>query len=473
MMENSLNPNGHLVGELQEARKCKKLVYAVALTAALAGLLFGLDVGVISGALPFIAQQFKAGTERQELIVSSLLIGAVIGTLLSGILSRTYGRKNTLLVSAVVFAIGSIFSALATSAKMLIYVRLFLGVAVGIASFTAPLYLSEMSPPRVRGSLISMYQLMITIGILSAFLSDTFLSYSENWRIMLGILVVPSSLMFIGITLLPKSPRWLVLAGEKARAREVLNRLRHAEEVEAELDDIERTLETKQGGFELLRSNKYFRKVIFLGIVLQAIQQFTGINVVMYYAPKIFNIAGFTSTSQAMWGTVLVGLINVLSTFIAIALVDRVGRKPILFAGFIVMGLSMGTLGTMFHIGLQDSHTLQYAAIGSLLMFIVGFAMSAGPIIWVICSEIFPLSGRDLGITISTATNWLCNALVGMTFLTMLNAMGPAHTFWIYGGLNVLFMAALLLFVPETKGVSLEKIESNLMSGKRLVRIGR
>jgi len=473
MDENILSNDRRISGEFRKIRKFKFLVYVVALTAALAGLLFGLDIGVISGALPFIAKQFKAGTSAQEFVVSSLLVGAVIGTLLSGFLSRRYGRKNALLVSAVVFAAGSILSAISASTIMLMAVRLFLGVAVGIASFTAPLYLSEMAPEKIRGALISMYQLLITIGILSAYLSDTALSYGGHWRVMLGILAIPATLMFIGVFLLPKSPRWLVLAGKRKRAEEVLMKLRYEDEVEKELVDIEKTMEIKQDGPELFRTSGQFRKVIFLGIGLQAIQQFTGMNVVMYYAPKIFKIAGFASTTQAMWGTVLVGLINVLATFIAIAFVDRLGRKPILFAGFVVMGLSMGALGLMFNIGIHVSEAVQYAAIGALLLFIIGFAMSAGPIIWVICSEIYPLSGRDFGITASTATNWLCNAVVGATFLTLLNVLGPARTFWLYGALNILFIMFLFMFVPETKGISLEKIEENLMSGKKLINIGR
>lgn len=465
--------NGPITDDLKKARKCKSLVYVVAFTAALAGLLFGLDIGVISGALPFIANQFSAGTEAQEFIVSSLLLGAVIGTLISGVLSKKFGRKNALLVSAIVFATGSVLSSISSNTAILIGVRLFLGIAVGIASFTAPLYLSEMAPQKIRGALISMYQLMITIGILTAYLSDTFLSYGGHWRVMLGILVIPSTLMFIGILLLPESPRWLIMAGKKHRAKEVLKKLRHEDEVQEELIEIEKTLETKQSGLQLLLHNKQYLKVILLGIGLQAIQQFTGMNVVMYYAPKIFKLAGFASTAEAMLGTVLIGLINVLATFIAIALVDKAGRKPILFAGFVVMGLSMGTLGLTFMLGVDSSHILQFIAVSALLCFIIGFAMSAGPIIWVICSEIYPLAGRDLGITISTATNWICNTIVGATFLTMLKVLGPAHTFWIYGGLNVIFIIFLFLFVPETKGISLEKIERNLMSGKKLLKIGQ
>ncbi len=457
---------------MPEFRKTQLMVYIVAFTAALAGLLFGLDVGVISGAREFIAKEFHASEEVQETIVSSILIGAVIGTLFSGFLSKKFGRKRTILVSAVIFAVGSLLSAAATSSSMLIWVRVFLGMAVGIASFTAPLYLSEMAPRKIRGSLISMYQLMITIGILLAFLSDTWLSYGGHWRIMLGILIIPSVIMFLGVLILPESPRWLFLVERKDKAREVLTKLRATiEEVETELAEMEEDTEEQQAGFKLL-SNPNFRKVIFLGIVLQLMQQFTGMNVVMYYAPKIFQDAGFSSTSEEMWGTVLVGLINVLATFIAIAFVDRLGRKPILAVGFTVMGISMGVLGLMFNLGIT-SKVHQYTAIGALLIFIVGFAMSAGPIIWVLCSEIYPLKGRDFGITVSTATNWICNAIIGATFLTLLSKLGDAGTFYLFGGMNIIFIFILLRFAPETKGVSLEHIEKNLMTGVPLNRIGK
>ena len=219
--------------------------------------------------------------------------------------------------------------------------------------------------------------------------------------------------------------------------------------------------------------NPNFRRAIGLGIGLQVIQQLTGINVIMYYAPRIFKIAGFSSTEHQLWGTVIVGVTNVLATFIAIAFVDKLGRKPIMYAGFAVMGAAMVTVGLLFNMDLEKSPALGIWAIGALLLFIVGFAMSAGPIIWVLCAEIFPLSGRDLGVTFSTATNWIVNAIVGGTFLTLLGTLGNGNTFMLYGALNVLFVIFFLFFVPETKGVSLEKIESNLLSGKPLRRIGR
>lgn len=464
------------------AVKLSPIVYFIGLTAALAGLLFGLDIGVISGAQGFLQKDFSISDKIIEIIVSSLLWGAVFGTLISGILSNSLGRRRTILVSAVIFVLGSIVCALASSPHTLILARFFLGIAIGVASFTAPLYLSEISPQRVRGSMISMYQLMITIGIVLAFLSNTWFgkyamiggTTGGHWRLMLGIIAVPAAVMFLGVLFLPESPRWLFLKGYKDRAIGVFRRMHlPTDDINREVVEIEESLRVKQNGFRMFLENSDFRRAIGLGIGLQIIQQLTGINVVMYYAPRIFDIAGFSSTEQQLWGTVIVGVTNVLATFIAIAFVDRLGRKPIMYAGFVVMGLSMIAVGLLFKMDLEKNPALGTWAIGALLLFIVGFAMSAGPIIWVLCAEIFPLSGRDLGVTFSTATNWIVNAIVGGTFLTLLATLGNGNTFLLYGGLNALFILFFLMFVPETKGVSLEKIEANLLSGKPLRRIGR
>jgi len=465
-----------------DPQKLSPIVYFIGLTAALAGLLFGLDIGVISGAEGFIQKSFSITDKVIEIIISAILWGAVFGTLLSGILSNQLGRRGAILVSAVIFVIGSIACAFAPNPNLLIIARFFLGIAIGVASFTAPLYLSEISPQRVRGSMISMYQLMITIGIVLAFLSNTWLgSYAViggttggHWREMLGIIAIPAAIMFLGVLFLPESPRWLFLKGQKQKAVSVFERMHlPGDQISKEVIEIEESLRVKQNGFSMLMNNSNFRRAIGLGIGLQIIQQLTGINVVMYYAPRIFKIAGFISTEHQLWGTVIVGLTNVLATFIAIAFVDRLGRKPIMYAGFVVMGTAMITVGTLFNMNLEKSPSLGIWAIGALLVFIVGFAMSAGPIIWVICSEIFPLSGRDLGITFSTATNWIVNAIVGGTFLTLLSTLGNGNTFLLYGAINVLFIIFFLMLVPETKGVSLEKIESNLLSGLPLKKIGR
>jgi SP family galactose:H+ symporter-like MFS transporter len=210
---------------------------------------------------------------------------------------------------------------------------------------------------------------------------------------------------------------------------------------------------------------------VALGVLLQAMQQLTGINVVMYYAPRIFESMGYATRAQ-MWFTAAVGLTNVLATFIAIGLVDRWGRKPILYSGFAVMAVGLGIVGTMMALGIR-SRADQLFTVAMLLLFIVGFAMSAGPLIWTLCSEVQPLKGRDFGIACSTFTNWVVNLIVGATFLTLLNGIGPAATFWLYAGLNLVFIGITFLLVPETKGVALEQIEHNLMSGKPLRAIGR
>ncbi len=468
--------------ELPPTKKVSFIVYFIGFTAALAGLLFGLDVGVIAGAQHFIEADFKIGDQQIEMIVSALLWGAVFGTLISGILSSHLGRRRTIMISAVIFVLGSIACALAPNEHMLIISRFFLGIAVGVASFTAPLYLSEIAPRTVRGSMISMYQLMITIGIVMAFLSDTWLaSYATfggvtggHWRIMLGIIAIPAVIMFVGVYFLPESPRWLFLKGFKDHAVAVFQRMQLDDaEIAAEVQEIEDSMKVKQNGFQMFRRNPNFRRAIGLGVGLQIIQQLTGINVIMYYAPKIFAMAGFEDVNEQMWGTVIVGVTNVLATFIAIAFVDRLGRKPIMYAGFVVMGIALLTVGLFFNMEIEKNPVLGFYAIGALLVFIVGFAMSAGPIIWVICSEIYPLAGRDLGVTCSTATNWIANAFVGMTFLTMTSQFGSGNTFLLYGGLNVLFIVFFLFLVPETKGISLEHIERNLMAGKKLREIGR
>lgn len=462
--------------------KNKPIVYFIGFTAALAGLLFGLDIGVISGAQKFIQIEFKISDQVIEWIVSALLVGAVAGTFLSGLLARKLGRRRTILLSGILFVAGSIGCALAPNSEVLIMARVFLGLAVGMASFTAPLYLSEVAPQNVRGGMISMYQLMITIGIVAAFGSNTyFAEYAVingqaggHWRWMLGIIAVPAAIMFLGVWFLPESPRWLVLKGFRDRAVKVLRMITANEAaVEREVLEIEESLKVKQQGFGLFLQNKFFRHAVFLGIGLQIIQQLTGINVIMYYAPRILQEAGFDSVSEQMWGTVIIGITNVLATFIAIAFVDRLGRKPIMYAGFVTMGVALLVVGAIFHSGGTREASMNMAAMVALLVFIVGFAMSAGPIIWILCSEIYPLTARDFGVTCSTATNWIVNTIVGATFLSLMAGIGPGNTFFLYGAFNVLFIIFFLLFVPETKGVSLERIEANLLSGMPLKKIGR
>lgn len=472
MTENLINKNGETSGRLAKVRKMRGFI---AFAAGMAGLLFGLDIGVISGALPFIASHFDLTSRLQEWVVSAMMLGAALGAVSTGWISFKLGRKTSLTTGAALFILGSLGSALAQNVIILIISRVLLGFAVGIASYVAPLYLSEMAAKEDRGKLISMYQMMVTIGILIAFLSDTAFSYTGNWRMMLGVISIPALLLMISVFGLPDSPRWLASKGMFVKAKEVLCKLSTTdEEADNELTEINESLKVKQEGWGLFKANKNVRRAVYLGMLLQAMQQFTGMNVILYYAPQIFKSAGFANTEQQMIATVICGLTNVLATLIAMKTVDKSGRKPILKVGF--AGIALGTflLGVclyMINAGFSAAW-ISFVAVLMTLFTITSFAMSAGPVVWILCSEIQPLKSRDFGVACSTTTNWIVNMIIGATFLTLINQFGIAVTFWIYTALNIAFVVFTILLIPETKGISLEKIEKNLMDGKPLKDIG-
>ncbi|MEL4014432.1 sugar porter family MFS transporter [Dryocola clanedunensis] len=456
-------------------RKVRRMNMFVSVSAAVAGLLFGLDIGVIAGALPFLTDHFSLSSRAQEWVVSSMMLGAALGALFNGWLSHRLGRKYSLLAGAILFIAGSLGSAFATNLEVLLFARVILGVAVGIASYTAPLYLSEMASEKVRGKMISMYQLMVTLGIVLAFLSDTALSYSGNWRAMLGVLALPAVVLLAMVIFLPNSPRWLAAKGQHVKAEEVLRMLRDtSEKAREELNEIRESLKVKQGGWALFKNNRNVRRAVFLGMLLQAMQQFTGMNIIMYYAPKIFEMAGFSSTHDQMMATVVVGLTFMFATFIAVFTVDKNGRKPALKIGFTVMALGTLVLGyCLMQVDSGAASTgLSWLAVGMTMMCIAGYAMSAAPVVWILCSEIQPLKCRDFGVTCSTTTNWVSNMIIGATFLTLLDNFGAASTFWIYTVLNLAFVGITYWLIPETKNVTLEHIEKKLMSGEKLRNIG-
>ncbi|KXV32993.1 sugar porter family MFS transporter [Gluconobacter thailandicus] len=447
-------------------------IIAIGVIAALAGLMSGLDIGVVAGALDLIGKEYHASTLALEWVVSSMMAGAAAGALGAGWLSHHLGRKRSLILGAAVFVAGTLGCAMGWSIPSIIVFRVIMGIAVGISAFTAPLYLSEIASEESRGAMVSTYQLMVTVGIFVAFLSDTYFSYSENWRWMFGVAGIPAVLFLIGVLFLPYSPRWLIMQGRHREAREILMDLRNDPlEAAREIRAIREQLETKQEGFKLFRTNSNFRRSVALGIMLQAMQQFAGINIVMYYAPNILAAAHFDAHAQ-MWCTAIIGLVNMLATFVAVGFVDRWGRKPILYAGFAVMAVGMGVLAILLQGGMTTQSS-QIAAVFLLMIFCAGFAMSAGPLMWVLCAEIQPLGGRDFGIAMSTFTNWMTNLLVGVSFLSLMKAIGTGGTFWLFAGLNALFLLLTILFVPETKGMSLNVIEKRLMQGVKLRKLGR
>ncbi len=425
---------------------------------ALAGLLFGYDTGVISGAVLFVREDFSLSDRQEEIVVSAVLLGAMIGAAIGGRLADRFGRRSVLIQVAFLFTLGAIGTALAPDTTWLGIGRIVVGIAIGIASFTAPLYISEISPADVRGKLVSLNQLMITIGILVSYLADYALSGSRGWRLMFGLAAIPALILLVGLLFVPESPRWFVRQNLRDRARQVLSRIRRPEEIEPEISDIESSLTQQEGGWhELFSSN--LRPALIIGIGLAIFQQFTGINTVIYYAPTIFQLAGLQSHSAAILATAGVGLVNVILTVVALELLDRLGRRPLLLYGLLGMIVSLGLLGIGF---MKENPTpaLAWVSVICVMAYVACFAISLGPIFWLMIAEIYPLKIRSRAMGLATMANWGANLLVALTFLSLLRLLGRPLTFWLYAFVGVICWIFVLRLVPETKGKTLEQIEA-------------
>jgi sugar porter (SP) family MFS transporter len=441
-------------------RPSPAMVYLAAGFAALGGLLFGYDTGVISGAELFLKDDFFLSTFALELIVSGVLVGAATGSLLGGRLADIYGRRRLLLVTALIFAIGALVCAAATSATILIVGRIIVGLGIGLASGTVPVYISEVSPADARGWQVSLFQLAITVGIVLAYLVDYAFAPIRGWRWMFGIAAVPAAVFAGGIWFLPESPRWLIKSGRRAAALEALSRVRGTTDVHEELNEIAATCAhaEERGRFgDLLMPA--VRPALIVGIGLAAFQQITGINTVIYYAPLIIQDAGISSASGAILATVGIGAINVAMTVVAMWLIDRMGRRPLLLTGIAGMAVSLGALGLVFR-NAQPGQSSATLAVAGMMVFVASFAISLGPIFWLLISEIYPIKIRSSAQGVAAAFNWGANLLVSLTFLTLVQAMGASWTFWLYGICAV--FAGLFSYwrVPETKGRTLEEIEN-------------
>jgi sugar porter (SP) family MFS transporter len=446
---------------LKEAfRGSNRFVLRLALVAALGGFLFGYDTGVISGALPFIGKDIGGGEFNEQAYVGSLLIGAVVGAIVSGFSADAISRRRTKIISGCIYVIGALCSAFAQSAPELIAARFVLGLSVGTASFVSPMYISELAPKRIRGGVTSFNQLMVVSGIMAAYIVNWALKgTADNWRWMLGLGALPGLALAIGMYFQPFSPRWLV---EKGREDEALQTLRRArdddEEAEQELQEI-KDAAAEEGGFRDVWRPE-IRPLVAIGLALAVAQQFIGVNTVIYYAPTILKFTGL-STSSAITQALSVGITNVVFTIVAIVLLDRVGRRVLLIVGTTGCILSLAMLGVFFaSSGLQSSAS--WVALVCLIVYIASFAVGLGPVFWLMISEIFPLSVRSPAMSLSTVGNWSSNFLVSSFFLTLVGAISREGTFWLYGGLGVLSLIFFVVRVPETKGRSLEQIEHEL-----------
>lgn len=433
-------------------------VFAAAAFAALGGLLFGYDTGVISGALIFIRAQFGLSTFQQELVVSVVLVGAAVGALSGGRLADIFGRRFMLLVTALIFVAGALVCAAAPSLIVLVIGRLIVGLGIGFATSTVPIYISEVSPPQARGWQVSLFQLAITIGILAAYLVDYVFSGSMGWRWMLGLAVVPGAILGLGMIRMPESPRWLAEHDQAGLACEVLRRIRGGKNIDSEWREIQETLaEAEERGRLADLFKPSIRIALAVGIGLAIFQQVTGINTVIYYAPLIVQSAGISSASGAILATAGIGLVNVLMTIVAMWLIDHVGRRPLLLIGIAGMIVSLGVLGFVFR--MPTGGALAWLAVITLMVYVASFAISLGPIFWLLIAEIYPLRVRGIAEGTAAGVNWAFNFLVSITFLTLVELLGPSLTFWVYALLAIASWLFSYYLVPETKGRTLEEIE--------------
>lgn len=446
-----------------------KKIYLISSIAAVAGILFGFDTGVISGAILFIEKDFQLSTFQTECVICSVLLGAILGAFLSGRLCDSIGRKKILLTAGCIFSAGTILSGLAPNVQALITGRLILGIAIGISSFAAPLYLAELSPKKNRGFLVTLNQLGITFGILLSYIVDYLLASNEAWRLMLLFGLIPALTLVFGSMVLPESPRYLAFKGRLKEAKQILMYLRSSQDVDQELSEIQ-TTKTEQYHWQELIKKPRFLKLLSVGVLLAIIQQITGINTLIYYAPKVFQMAGF-DTSSAIFVTSIVGLTNVIFTIIALPLVDRLGRRTLLYIGLGGMIISLMCLGLTFQ-QTQLNEFMRMLTLFSMMLYIACFAISLGPVVFVLLSEIFPLRMRGLGMSIAMGANWLSNMIVALTFLTLIGKLGPSKTFYGYALVSILSMFFIYFFIPETKGKSLEQLEESLNSGLKLKHLG-
>jgi len=444
-------------GAITAAHGSSAYVYLAAMVAATAGLLFGFDIAVINGAIIFLQAQFHLTDFETEIATSSLLFGCIFGSSLAGWLTDHLGRRRVLMFTGVGFAISAIGAAVPNALWQFVTARFVGGLAIGAGSVLAPLYIAEVAPARMRGRLVSLNQMAIVVGILIAYLVNWGLSFlgSGSWRWMFAAAAVPSIALFIAVFFVPESPRWLVEAGRSAEAAEVLGRINGPLIAAEELNNIEATLAQETGTIsELFRPG--FRRALWIAISLAILQQITGMNTVLFYGALIFrNQVGHQTASAAILANVVIGLVNAVATLVALWLIDRAGRRPLLLISTGVMALSQAGLGAAFL-----SRTPSTAIVLSMMLFCVAaFAVGLGPGFWVLVAEIFPTRIRGRAMSISTVCLWAASTLLTMTFLTLTHAISPTGAFLVYAGFCVVTFAIVLFLVPETKGRTLEEIE--------------
>ena len=457
-------------------RRLTPWMIGVGIVTFLAGLLFGYDQGVISGALPLLKEDLDLSTFESEVITSWVTLGALFGALVAGGTADRIGRRWTAVAAGVLFAVGALVEAVSPGAGLLTVGRVITGLGVGFASVVAPLYAAEMSPKRLRGRFVSAYQLAITVGIFLAYLADDALTSSDRWRLMFGLAVIPGVALVIGFLVMPESARWLLKMGRRDAARESLVKVDGPEVADTELATLETDIAAEAAEGEASWGEVFsptLRRALWVGVGLAILQQVTGINAIIYYANEIFAEAGFTTAEQQAKATLYaVGAVNVLATLIAVAWVDRFGRRPLLLTGLVGMTVSLAAVGASFAAlesqpedGATSTTVVGIVTVLALVVFIASFAFSMGPIVWTLISEIYPNRVRGRAISVATAVNWLAAFLVAQFFLSIVDAIGESTTFFLFSALCVVSFAFVWRLVPETEGRSLEEIQERWVVG--------
>jgi sugar porter (SP) family MFS transporter len=468
----------------------KFLVFIISTVAATGGLLFGFDTGVISGAIPFFQEAFGITDSWIEVITTAGLVGAVIGAMSSGRIADIVGRKKVILTSSIIFIIGAVWSGASPGMMMLVFARFFLGIAIGISSFAVPLYIAEISPTKSRGKLVSMFQLLITLGIMVSYLSDSAFAVPDSdpafvtcWRPMFYVGVIPAIIMFVGMIFLPETPRWLISKDHEDRCRQVLEKVEEPGLVEEVITKMKADLEADR----LNKVNwttvfkKWLRVPFIIAVGIMFVQQFTGINTIIYYSPKIFLMSGFADAQAAVWASVSVGVVNVAFTILSLFMIDRLGRRKLYFIGLTGLVVALIALGTCFALQATLGDSIKYVTISLVWIYIAFFAISLGPLGWLIISEVFPLSVRGVGSSIGALSTWLFNGIVAFTFFKLVKGLtlpgtsimlkgedlgNPAGAFYLYALVGIISLIWGYFFIPETKNVTLEKIEEHWREGK-------
>lgn len=442
------------------------------LIASLGGFLFGYDTAVISGAILFIKKQFIVSPALEGVIISSLFLSAMIGAPLGGTLADKIGRRSVLIIAGVLFLVGSLATALAPSILILIFGRVIIGLSLGTVSIISPIYISELSTSSNRGKMVFFNTLGITFGTLLAYAVNYVFSYDGDWRWMFGFEALPALAFTIGMIFLSETPRWLAIHSLEDKAKSALQHIRFEKDVSQELSSIESSI-SKHGSSwgELLKPS--LRPVVLLGIGLAFCRSLAGFSVVFYgYSPTILELSGFKVASFVILVTVGIGIVNTIMTFVAIVLIDRIGRRPLMIMGLLGVIISLAALGFTFTFG-GTSDYKKWITIGSLLLYISSWSLGPRPVFWLLISEIYPLKVRGKAMSLGSLTNWGTNWLVTLTFLPLIGIIGITGTFWFYGLFAIITFLIFYFLVPETNGQSLEKIEDHWREGKRPREMGK